>query len=173
MPSKGPGPLLSSITHRACSMCGFEKALDQFRAKGRASKYPNRLSGIDAACIPCARKRAAERRARLGDSYRVKQYGLSLEQFNALFARQGGCCRLCLRHQLEVPKQKLQIDHDHVTGKVRGLLCAECNMGIGLLRESPEILARAIEYLGAASQDGNEREQMPAPVVEIHSRGVG
>lgn len=47
----------------------------------------------------------------------------------------------------QVPADRLCIDHDHETGKVRGLLCRTCNSGIGLLQDSPELLRRAIKWI--------------------------
>jgi len=64
-----------------------------------------------------------------------------LEEVAAIEQEQKGRCVIC---QEELP---LCIDHDHETGKVRGLLCRLCNAGIGMLRESPEVLRRAIAYL--------------------------
>lgn len=72
----------------------------------------------------------------------LKKYGLNEELFKGLFESQDGQCAICLRSE-----RKLQIDHDHVTGKVRGLLCGECNRAIGSLNDSQAALLRAVEYL--------------------------
>lgn len=63
-----------------------------------------------------------------------------------LYLDQGGRCAICLRIDGEVGG--LNLDHNHVTGEVRGLLCRSCNLGIGLLRsdEGPELLERALAY---------------------------
>jgi Recombination endonuclease VII len=58
-----------------------------------------------------------------------------------MLAEQAGVCAIC---SLDLP---LSIDHDHVTGEVRGLLCSNCNLGIGNLRDDPEIIGSAIRYL--------------------------
>jgi hypothetical protein len=76
----------------------------------------------------------------------MEDFGITLEEYNAMFEDQGGCCAICGTHQDELPKN-LSVDHDHETGEVRGLLCGHCNLTIGHARESPEILASAIEYL--------------------------
>lgn len=76
---------------------------------------------------------------------RLKQYGLTIETFNALLKKQHHQCKICLK-----PFEKsrdINIDHNHKTGKVRGLLCARCNPAIGSLMEDEFILARAIAYL--------------------------
>jgi hypothetical protein len=57
-------------------------------------------------------------------------YGLTLEDWDRLFAAQGGRCALCNRHQSEL-SFVLCVDHDHITGKVRGLLCRACNGALG------------------------------------------
>lgn len=71
-----------------------------------------------------------------------KKYGLSLEQYESMVAEQEGCCAICG----EVP-QKLVVDHDHLTGNVRGLLCHACNVTLGLMKEDPARLLAAIGYL--------------------------
>ena len=70
------------------------------------------------------------------------RYGITQEQYAALVKAQGGACSICGK----VP-QKLHVDHNHKTGKVRELLCHSCNTAIGHLKESPELLMKAIAYL--------------------------
>lgn len=78
----------------------------------------------------------SQERGRLG-----RKYGITPEFRDELFCKQKGRCAICDR------KRKLSIDHCHQTGRVRGLLCGNCNRGIGLLDESPKILDSAKEYL--------------------------
>lgn len=73
-------------------------------------------------------------------------YGISLEDYNKLFAEQNGCCKICKTHQNEF-KKKLHVDHNHKTGEVRGLLCHNCNLAIGRLKEDPAIVKSVLEYL--------------------------
>lgn len=70
-----------------------------------------------------------------------KQFGLTREVFDSL----GDCCRICSR------RDELKIDHGHVSGKIRGLLCATCNVGLGMFRDDPALLAKAIEYVRATA----------------------
>lgn len=79
-------------------------------------------------------------------AHKMRRYGTDLKIYDALFAEQHGVCALCVRPERE--GWDLAVDHDHASGQVRGLLCRRCNAGIGLLRENPVILQRAIEYLG-------------------------
>jgi hypothetical protein len=77
---------------------------------------------------------------------RVRRYGITLETYNVLFAKQEGKCAICERHQSEC-KRAFAVDHDHDTGEVRGLLCSNCNTALGLLKDSPEITEKATQYL--------------------------
>lgn len=74
------------------------------------------------------------------------KYGITQDEYNKLFEEQNGCCAICGKHQSEF-KKALHIDHNHKTGKVRGLLCFNCNMGIGRLQDSKELLLKAVDYL--------------------------
>lgn len=79
-------------------------------------------------------------------------YGMTLEQFDALFESQDGVCAICGNaeetvHRNTGTKWNLNVDHNHDTGEVRGLLCTPCNRGIGFLRDSPQLLLSALAYL--------------------------
>ncbi len=78
--------------------------------------------------------------------HNLKRYGISIDEYNDMFAKQEGKCGICGTHQ-SGEKRALDVDHDHDTGKVRGLLCNACNKAIGLLNEDISILERAAEYL--------------------------
>lgn len=82
------------------------------------------------------------------DGLRARRYGLSLADFRALQARQGNVCAICRR-----PARMLCIDHCHVTGRVRGLLCRKCNSALGLYDDDPRLLHAAIEYLEASAKE--------------------
>ncbi len=73
-------------------------------------------------------------------------YGINIEEYNLLFAKQEGKCAICGTHQSGL-KKVLSVDHCHETGKVRGLLCQRCNSGIGFLNDDIENLKCAILYL--------------------------
>lgn len=82
----------------------------------------------------------------------MKVYGITVDQYNTLFLKQEGKCLICGKHQREL-KMTLRIDHDHNTGKIRGLLCHGCNTAIGLLNEDIDIFKRAIQYLELKSSN--------------------
>jgi hypothetical protein len=75
----------------------------------------------------------------------LKKYGITLVEYNSLSVSQGGKCAICGEHS--PVGRRLSVDHDHFTGRVRGLLCHWCNRGIGLLREDENLFLRAILYL--------------------------
>lgn len=78
--------------------------------------------------------------------YRLRTYGITKGQFTEMLVAQKGGCAIC--HTIWGSGRKGPfIDHDHITGRVRGLLCHSCNAGIGLLRDDPEIMQSAITYL--------------------------
>lgn len=73
------------------------------------------------------------------------RYGLSPEQYFELHKSQGGKCKICGKTLPE--GQYLSVDHDKQTGEVRGLLCGDCNKGLGLFHEDIHAMSRAIDYL--------------------------
>lgn len=77
------------------------------------------------------------------------KYGLTLDQYKGMVAAQDGKCAICDR--LPGGKRKndrvLHVDHDHVTGKIRALLCYRCNLHIGAMEDSPTLLRKAADYL--------------------------
>lgn len=75
-------------------------------------------------------------------------YGLKPEDVEELLKKQNHTCAICGKHESEF-KKILEIDHDHKTGKVRGMLCHKCNKMLGLIDDSIDILKKSIEYLGA------------------------
>ena len=78
----------------------------------------------------------------------VKSYGMTLEQYDKLLATQNGGCAVCGTKEAKTKRNgRFCIDHDHKTGEIRGLLCAPCNRGIGLLGDDPERLKAASDYL--------------------------
>ena len=84
------------------------------------------------------------------DARQLRNYGISLREFQDLFARQGGVCAICGQPETASKggrKPRLSIDHDHETGEIRGLLCNRCNTGLGLFLDDPDYLLTAIAYL--------------------------
>lgn len=80
-------------------------------------------------------------------SYIKWKYGLSKEEYEAMLSSQTNLCAICKQTGRHIRFDKLCVDHDHSTGKVRGLLCGKCNSAIGLLADNPELLRAAADYL--------------------------
>lgn len=82
---------------------------------------------------------------------RLKKYGITEIEYNELLEKQDHKCAICLNKEKITMKngisRKLSIDHDHITGKVRALLCRNCNVAIGLLQDNPYLCQRAGQYL--------------------------
>jgi hypothetical protein len=82
------------------------------------------------------------------------KYGLDERDVIALFTKQCGDCALC-GDELG-PGQSRAIDHCHETGVVRGLLCRECNVGIGMLRHNKQLLLKAAQYVGERNHNDKQ-----------------
>ena len=76
----------------------------------------------------------------------MRKYGITIEKYEILLAEQNGCCAICLAVTGSDGK-RLAVDHNHETGEVRGLLCDNCNTGLGMFKDNPSLLAKAINYL--------------------------
>jgi len=74
----------------------------------------------------------------------MHNHGITIEEYDKLLAAQNGICVIC---GLPPNSKKLSVDHNHETGKIRGLLCKSCNRALGLVYESVDILAKMINYL--------------------------
>ena len=125
---------------KTCSKCKVEKSFEDF------GKAKDRKDGHRPYCNQCRREYRKENIDVERNNKLRKTYGITLEEYNQMFLDQNGCCSICHGHQTIFPKA-LCVDHCHKTGIVRGLLCHNCNTGIGLLNDSPELMAKAIDYL--------------------------
>lgn len=77
-------------------------------------------------------------------------FGISLEEYEKMLSEQNGVCAICIKpetHKRNGKLKALAVDHNHKTGAIRGLLCSDCNTGIGKLKDDPEVLRSAIRYL--------------------------
>lgn len=109
-----------------------------------------------------ANPEAREREAIRDRAHKLRRhFGISVETYQSLHAAQNGACAICRGYDND---RCLAVDHCHKSGAVRGLLCGECNRGIGQLRDSPALLRAAAEYL--------ERQPAALPVETPIGRGA-
>jgi hypothetical protein len=107
-----------------CNKCQTEKPASAFalnRTKAR---------GLQHMCLDCMRDR---------------KYGLAPGEYDRILEHQGGGCAIC--KQPCARERRLSVDHCHSTGRVRGLLCQNCNAAIGMFKDDTALLFRAIDYL--------------------------
>lgn len=137
-PSRGPRQVVPD-GHRPCPDCEQVLPLAAF------PRNHNTKSGFATYCEPCQNPRSRESRDRLhGGSrhYHLKRrYGFGAAEVEAKAKEQFGICPICL-----TPGPQ-HVDHDHLTGKVRSVLCFNCNGGLGQFKDNPELLRRAADYV--------------------------
>jgi hypothetical protein len=96
-------------------------------------------------------ERYAEIRRDASFRHRLKKFGLTVEQYETMLAAQGYRCAICRTDDPGVGKEKRRgswnVDHDHATGEMRGLLCRGCNIALGAVKDNPVTLAAMIAYL--------------------------
>jgi hypothetical protein len=120
--------------NKRCDMC------ETFKDESCFTKSKKEVDGLARSCRECAR------------NHRLTKHGFTNERFNELLKEQNNACAICLK---TLAGTKIQIDHDHnhCPGKfgcndcVRGLLCINCNTGLGLYKDSPVLLQNALDYL--------------------------
>lgn len=148
---------------KLCSTCKMDKPMDAFH-KNRGNP-----DGYHTICKQCNNKALVKWRAEHREYYSMQEkthrktnpehaklkdrrnnlkrnYGITIEEYNEMFAKQNGRCAICHRHQSEL-KKRLCVDHCHTTQRIRGLLCNNCNHGIGKFKDDTSLLQSAIIYL--------------------------
>lgn len=132
---------------RQCRRCGQTKPIVMFKAN------PHSTGGREQRCRKCQNESTFHQRRSRGLK---NTFGMTAEDYAQMVAVQGGTCAICRRPETAVRNGRvkaLAVDHDHATGKVRGLLCLRCNKAIGLLREEIPLFYSAIAYLERYKQD--------------------
>lgn len=139
-----------------CGGCKETKSVTEFYRSGQ--------NGLRSQCKSCGAEYRRRWRAKNPEAYRAINravyekynkhrtrennlrhfFGISQAEYDALLGKQGGVCAIC--HETCATGRNLAVDHDHVTGEIRGLLCARCNGGYGFFQENPARLMDAIAY---------------------------
>lgn len=123
---------------KRCCVCKVEKPVEGFYKTSTECKACNKI-----------RDSGSRRQQKRDYAWRKKletDFGMTPEDYWQLFAEQEGRCAICRR---EPDWKRLAVDHDHQTGLVRGLLCHQCNCGLGFFNDDFELLATALGYLKA------------------------
>jgi len=158
---------------KTCTKCNIEKEGNQFY-KNIGSK-----DGLRTVCKECTKGYASSYYTNNKESLKISRtitkvrrwhlarvYGITLEEYNKMFETQNGKCLICNQPETQVNRKtntlhSLSVDHDHATGKVRGLLCRRCNTLIGQVDDSVNILGRAIWYLKVKGEDTCTTHTLP------------
>jgi hypothetical protein len=125
-----------------CPRCNTDKIPSLFRV------HKTRASGKEAYCRECSNRYQREwsNTPEHKEKARTRQRrGFTQVQADSLLAVQGGICPICATK--DPGKNGWHMDHNHVTGVVRGMLCSNCNRGIGHLKDSAVFLRKAAEYI--------------------------
>lgn len=130
-----PTPERPDLPVQTCSVCKREYRPMQAKTKAR---YCSRS---------CKNKFSPARRA----VYLVRKYGITADDYETMLIGQGGGCAFCAKRPEDQNRYStyLHVDHDHETGRVRGLLCGSCNLALGRLGDSPDAIRRVLTYLEA------------------------
>jgi hypothetical protein len=141
---------LKYATTKVCLECKEEKPIEAFGY----TKKPYRNSY----CKTCKNKKREANgringRNKKRDTYkRMKKFGISVEEYNGMLEEQNNKCEICgihiedYKNSSKIPRN-FAVDHNHITGEVRGLLCSNCNTALGSFKENLEALQKAIDYL--------------------------
>lgn len=129
---------------KVCKTCGIEKSDNSFTVQ--VYKNKNWKSHLHHECKECARKTGKTyKHSRRGiDTTLRRNYGITLEDFDKLFLKQNNGCAIC--GKLNKNGFRLAVDHNHKTGKIRGLLCSRCNSVLGNIEDN-KFLIKALSYL--------------------------
>jgi Autographiviridae endonuclease VII len=143
------GTVTRPTTEKKCSLCLEVKAADAFPV----SKYTR--TGLDSRCKACTTAKSYAWNQANPEKFRANQrrsvlktkYGLTEAARDALFTAQGNACAICRATMSAGRWKSWVVDHDHETGKVRGILCGRCNRALGFMGDSLAIVETAADYL--------------------------
>jgi hypothetical protein len=128
---------------KKCTLCKADKPECDFY-------FDTNSNRLRAECKDCQRKKNRSRLVMHRDQRRVsdlkKRYNINIDDWNNLMTIQDNKCAIC-GEPPQNDNRNLSTDHCHETGKVRGLLCRRCNMGIGYFKDNIDLLQKSIEYL--------------------------
>lgn len=126
------------------------KGLPHYLGRPCPKGHPGLRRVTGSHCVPCQRELKRLRHenggAALTKFYKMlRNYGLTAGAYHAMWVAQGQRCAIC--HKAGLMPGERHVDHCHTSGRVRGLLCTSCNMGLGLFKDNPDALLRAVRYV--------------------------
>lgn len=126
------------VRGRDCVECNKDRARERWN---REPGYKDKWLAQRRAAYATEKGRAYQRQRQL-----LRNYGLTQAAYDAMLQDQGYSCAIC-GVEAEQVKRGLNVDHDHDTGRVRALLCPECNRGLGCFQDDPKTAEQAAAYL--------------------------
>ena len=128
----------TALKARACITCGEVKPPEMFGLH----KHPSAYGGYQALpkCKSCLKTYKKE-------AHFIRTYGITLSEYAEMLSQQDGVCAICGSSGSGKDLDRLVVDHCHSTGKVRGLLCWPCNIGIGMFKDNEKLLNKVVSYL--------------------------
>ncbi len=146
---------------RVCRVCNEEKnLLDDFYFVRKNRALPSSYSYECKACtIERTTKYNKNNSTSVRSQYLKRNYGLTFEEFDTMLSKQDNCCAICKGKETYGRHKRFTVDHDHKTGKIRGLLCNHCNTTLGLVHDSIHTLQAMIQYLESHEQDRHSGDE--------------
>ena len=132
---------------RRCYKCKIEKEEKEFYKRHSKGRYRGECKKCSYTLSKAYFAKHPEKRKQADLKHRLSQFNLTLKQYQELGEKSNWTCNICQIPQSKCSR-KLAIDHDHITKKIRGLLCSNCNHGLGHFKDDVAFLKKAIEYLG-------------------------
>ena len=138
-----------------CMVCDRRRSSMRYHSLSEEGKRANNQKSYQSdKAGRCAQTKAwaesnPDKREEIMERSRLKKYGLTIDQYKSILVRQDGKCAICG----DTLGCRVHIDHDHVTGLVRGILCQSCNVGLGHFRDNSMILREAASYLEVDRRD--------------------
>lgn len=157
--------LRDEVGRKRCKTCRQYKDESEFTTNTSGLK-----DGLSLHCRQCQAEARERAPMRIRESALKRMYGITVADYDRMYAEQGGTCAICRQPEKLVRRgvlQELSVDHCHATGRVRGLLCHDCNLGIGKLGEDSDRITAAAEYVRAggrhAEQDSSTHPHRQQP----------
>jgi hypothetical protein len=136
-----------SFKYRVLCDCGAEKIVGFSQMTSGRAKSCGCLQMRKGANSPSYKHGLSNTKEYDLERHMVRSYGVSFAEYDSMLQKQNGVCAICSSPPPSHHKKRLNIDHCHSTGRVRGLLCDACNRALGLLKDSPDLMLKAISYL--------------------------